>query len=58
MGDFHTRVNFYSHRVLVMPNSLTYDAGNAFGKLQVCELDHYFASEFICGCKPYIPAND
>jgi len=52
IGDFHFRVNFYPHR----------NAVNAFGKLQgrhiyegCCELDFYFASEFICGCKPHIP---
>lgn len=53
MGDFHARVNFHSPR----------DAVNAFCKLQgcriyedCCELDLYFASEFICGCRPYIPS--
>jgi len=52
MGDFHTRVNFYSYR----------DVVHAFCKLQgrqiydgCCELDLYFASKFICGSKPYIP---
>ena len=51
MGDFHARVNFYSHK----------DAVTAFCKLQgrqiyegCCELDLYFASEVICRCKPYI----
>ena len=52
MGDFHARVNFYSYG----------DTVHAFCELQgrqiyddCCELDLYFASEFICGCKPYIP---
>ena len=51
MGEFHTRVNFYSPR----------DVVNAFCKLQACQIyeDHcdlglYFVSEFICGCRPYI----
>ena len=52
MGDFHARMNFYSHR----------DAVHGFRELQgrhiydsCCQLDLYFASEFIYGCKPYIP---
>jgi len=51
-GDFRARVNFNSHMVAV----------HAFCKLQgcqiyngCCELDLYFASEFIYGFKPYIP---
>lgn len=51
MGNFYARVNFYSQ----------WDAVNVFCKLQgcqiyegCCELDLYFASEVICGCKPYI----
>ena len=50
-GDFHARVNFYTYQ----------DAVHTFCKLQgrqiydgCCELNLYFASEFICGCKPYI----
>ena len=52
MGEFHAPVNFYSPR----------DAMNAFHKLQghqiyenCSELDLYFASEFICGCRQCIP---
>ena len=52
MGDFHTWVNFYS----------TKNAIDAYCLLQgchiyegYCELDLFFASEFICGCRPYIP---
>ena len=55
MGEFHARVNFYSTR----------DAVNAFCKLQglqiyegCCQLYLYFASEFICGRRPYIPSYD
>jgi len=55
IGEFHTRVNFYSPR----------DAVTAFCKLQerqiyedCCELDLYFASEFIlvAGCM-FLAAN-
>jgi len=48
MGDFHARVNLCSNV-------------HAFCKLQGCqicegcELYLHFASEVICGCKPYIP---
>ena len=50
MGNFHARVNFYSHRDV-----------NAFCKIQghqiyegCYELDLYFASKVKCRCKPYI----
>jgi len=50
--DLLAWVNFY------LPN----DAIDAYYLLQgcqiyegCCELDLYFAIEFICGCKPYIP---
>ena len=53
VGDFYAGVNFHSPR----------DAMNAFCKLQghriyedCCGFDLYFASEFRCGCKPYIPS--
>jgi len=48
---FYTRVNFHSQR----------DDVNAFCRLQgrqiyedCCELDLYFANEFICGCRPSV----
>jgi len=51
-GNFNARVSFYSYQ----------DAVHAFCKIQgreiydgCCELDLYFASEFICYCKLYIP---
>ena len=55
MGDFHARVNFYSYR----------DVVHAFCEFQgrqiyddCCELDLYFASEFIlvAGCM-FLAAN-
>jgi len=51
MADFYAAINFYSHG----------DVVKAFCKLQghqiyegCCELDLYFASEAIYGCKHYI----
>ena len=53
MANFYAGVNFHSLR----------DAVNAFCKLQGCqiyedcsELDLYFASEFFCSFRLYIPS--
>ena len=52
MRDVNARVNFYSPKD-------TIDAYCVLQGCQIyegsCELDLYFATESICGCKPYIP---
>jgi len=49
MGDFCAPMNFYSHMDVV--NVLCKLRGHQIYE-NCCELDVYFASKIICGCKP------